>query len=141
MNHRINNDVARPSTLCVGPRRNVASPQKSPQNSCPGVTCNDLRCRPCVPSHCKCVFVSEKAGVGGSTPSLATIIPKGLVQSRRALSSPLSVRSCETSRGCLRNGVMQKNLGGCNSSAVRFQSALVGGVAENRCNHFPCCSH
>src|ERR1035438_8337850 len=29
------------------------SPQKSPQNDCPGVIFNDLRYRPCVPSHCK----------------------------------------------------------------------------------------
>src|SRR5438046_449382 len=49
------------------------SPQKSPQNSRPRVPFNDLRCRPCVPSHCKYVLAKpEKAGVGGSTPSLAT---------------------------------------------------------------------
>jgi hypothetical protein len=29
----------------------------------------------------------------------------------------------------------------CNSSAVRFQSALVRRVAENRCKHFPRCGH
>ena len=34
----------------------------------------------------------EKAGVGGSTPSLATIIPKNLAQSPVACASPLSVR-------------------------------------------------
>ena len=50
----------------------IRSPQKSPQNTRPGVIFNDLRCRPCVPSHCKYVLVTEKAGVGGSTPSLAT---------------------------------------------------------------------
>jgi succinyl-diaminopimelate desuccinylase len=38
----------------------------------PAPGCYDLRCRPCVPSHCKYVIVPEKAGVGGSTPSLAT---------------------------------------------------------------------
>jgi len=30
-------------------------------------------------------YASEKAGVGGSTPSLATIIPKNLAESRLAL--------------------------------------------------------
>jgi hypothetical protein len=36
---------------------------------------------------------------------------------------------------------MLKNLRRCNSFAVRFQSALVRRVAENRCKHFPCCGH
>ena len=34
----------------------------------------------------------EKAGVGGSTPSLATMFSKDLGQSRSSLPSPLSVR-------------------------------------------------
>jgi hypothetical protein len=42
---------------------------------------------------------------------------------------------------CLRNWIMLNNLGRCNFGAVRFQSALVRGVAENRCEHFPCCGH
>src|SRR5262245_65185130 len=36
---------------------------------------------------------------------------------------------------------MLKYLGRRNSCAVRFQSALVCRVAENRCKHFSCCSH
>src|SRR6266566_4423634 len=66
------------------------SPQRSPQNSRPRVPFNDLRCRPCVPSHCKYVL-AEKAGVGGSTPSLATIILKNLAKNYVLSSSPLSV--------------------------------------------------
>jgi hypothetical protein len=47
-----------PSTLVKANfRRCGTSPQKSPQNSFPRVIFNDLRCRPCVPSHCKCVIV------------------------------------------------------------------------------------
>jgi len=38
------------------------SPQKSPQNSRPRVPFNDLRCRPCVPSHCKYVTVQPWKG-------------------------------------------------------------------------------
>jgi hypothetical protein len=34
----------------------------------------------------------EKAGVGGSTPSLATIIPKDIIRIRPVAASPLSVR-------------------------------------------------
>jgi hypothetical protein len=37
-------------------------------------------------------LVAEKAGVGGSTPSLATIISKNLIKPRSAVVSPLSVR-------------------------------------------------
>src|SRR5207245_9886909 len=36
--------------------------------------------------------IPEKAGVGGSTPSLATIIPKDLAKNYVLSSSPLSVR-------------------------------------------------
>ena len=38
----------------------------------------------------------EKAGVGGSTPSLATIIPKDIIRIRLAAASPLSVRIQES---------------------------------------------
>ena len=38
----------------------------------------------------------EKAGVGGSTPSLATIIPKDIIRTRLAAASPLSVRIQES---------------------------------------------
>jgi hypothetical protein len=37
-------------------------------------------------------FGTEKAGVGGSTPSLATIIPKDIIRIRSVAASPLSVR-------------------------------------------------
>jgi len=40
----------------------------------------------------KTVVRTEKAGVGGSTPSLATIIPKDLAKNYVLSSSPLSVR-------------------------------------------------
>ena len=43
--------------------------------------------------------------------------------------------------GHLRNWITLKNLDRRNSSPVRFQSALVSCVAENRREHFPCCSH
>jgi hypothetical protein len=57
---------------------------------------------------------TEKAGVGGSTPSLATIIPKNLVE----IQSLALVRSQSAfTRGieeCLRNCMMLNNLGQCN---------------------------
>ena len=37
--------------------------------------------------------------------------------------------------------MMVKNLGRRHSPSVRFQSALVCRVAEDRCKHFPCCGH
>ena len=37
--------------------------------------------------------------------------------------------------------MMLKNLGRCNSCAVRVQSASAGSMAENRTQHFPCCGH
>jgi len=37
-------------------------------------------------------LIAEKAGVGGSTPSLATIIPKDIIRIRSVAASPLSVR-------------------------------------------------
>jgi hypothetical protein len=83
----------------------------------------------------------EKAGVGGSTPSLATIIPKDL---DRAISLTPVRSQCAFMRGTeghLRNWITLKNLDRRNSSAVRFQSALVSCVAENRREHFPSCSH
>ncbi len=36
---------------------------------------------------------------------------------------------------------MLNNLGRRNPSLVRFQSALVTRVTENRCKHFSCCGH
>ncbi len=80
----------------------------------------------------------EKAGVGGSTPSLATIIPKNLGQT--LCTSPVRIQSALTKRfeRPLRSWMTQKNLGRCDLSPVRFQSAF---VTENRCQHFSCCSH
>jgi hypothetical protein len=55
------------------------SPQKSPQNSCPWVTSMTygvVRAFQVIVNAFS--RSSEKAGVGGSTPSLATIIPKNL---------------------------------------------------------------
>jgi hypothetical protein len=74
----------------------------------------------------------EKAGVGGSTPSLATIIPKNLVQFARTL--PVRFQSALTKRpqGCLRSWMMLNNLGRCYPFSVRFQSALACRVTENR---------
>src|SRR5436190_13377055 len=39
----------------------------------------------------------------------------------------------------LRSRMMPKNLHRCDPSAVRFQSALVCRVSENRGEHFSCC--
>src|SRR5690242_15462621 len=75
----------------------------------------------------------EKAGVGGSTPSLATIIPKRLA--RVVPIAPVRSQSALKTRveSCLHNTVALKNLGRCESCAVRFQSARAGSVDEDRC--------
>ena len=83
----------------------------------------------------------EKAGVGGSTPSLATIIPKQLAESRLAL--PVRSQSAIFRRDPVRflATMMVKDLTRIASRSVRFQSASVCGVAENRSQHCPRRSH
>jgi hypothetical protein len=84
---------------------------------------------------------AEKAGVGGSTPSLATIIPKNLA--RAIQQTPVRFQSALTKRTKwdLRKGLALKHLGRCNPFSVRFQSALLCRVAENRCEHFSRSGH
>src|SRR6266567_4748177 len=117
------------STQNFGPRPPevfaVDKPTKSPQNSFPCVIFNDLRCRPCVPSHCKYVIVPEKAGGGGSTPSLVTTFQS---------TCPDLVALCQSAfakrlEGSFRSWLMVNKLGRRDCSSVRSQSAF---MAENR---------
>jgi hypothetical protein len=68
---------------------------------------------------------TEKAGVGGSTPSLATIILKDLFELLGAASvrSQSALRKLAESR--FHSLMMMNNLGACDSSSVRFQSAFL----------------
>ena len=83
----------------------------------------------------------EKAGVGGSTPSRGTIIPNNLdeisrsclVRSQSALRRP-SVTAFST---CL----IVKDLSRSPCPSVRFQSAFVRGMDENRKKHRTGCRH
>src|SRR5438876_8626927 len=77
------------------------------------------------------LFKTEKAGVGGSTPSLATIISKDLAKDYVFLpvrSQSVCAEGDETGR-CTQ--MISSNLVRTCSSSVRFQSALVCRVAEN----------
>ena len=76
---------------------------------------------------------TEKAGVGGSTPSLATIILKDLAELTSAhLQSALSPHSRKRARKPSAQLNDAEELRPMHSSSVRFQSALVRCVAENR---------
>jgi hypothetical protein len=85
-------------------------------------------------------LLTEKAGVGGSTPSLATTF-QSTQPNALGGSSPLSVRIPRHAEDGRCSRTVLKDLGRTNSSSVRSQSALVSCVAENRRQHFPCCSH
>jgi DNA-binding HxlR family transcriptional regulator len=70
---------------------------------------------------------SEKAGVGGSTPSLATIILKNLAESRLAL----PVRSQSALYGIRRFSDFQKSLGlAKNVLSARLKKLVVCGIME-----------
>ena len=78
---------------------------------------------------------SEKAGGGGSTPSLATIIPEDL--SGFVPLTPVRSQSAFTkgTRWDPHKSMALNNLGRCSPFSVRFQSALLFRVAENPCQH------
>src|SRR5207302_5712629 len=84
---------------------------------------------------------AEKAGVGGSTPSLATIIPKNLFE----LPSTASVRSrsafANAPKTACCTSLTSRSLAAGSSFSVRFQSALVRRMAEYCNEHFSCCGH
>jgi hypothetical protein len=75
---------------------------------------------------------SEKAGVGGSTPSLATILFKDLTES--LCLRPVRSQSAFTNRaeGDFSSWLMVKNLTRGDFSSVRSQSALIRCMAQNR---------
>jgi hypothetical protein len=79
----------------------------------------------------------EKAGVGGSTPSRGTIFPKDLDDWEQNS----SVRSQSAVQKGISHGfstyLQAKNLSWGECSSVRFQSALLPSVPENRCKHRP----
>jgi hypothetical protein len=79
--------------------------------------------------------IAEKAGVGGSTPSRGTNIPKSL----DGTGSQRSVRSQSALRGpspaAFSTCLIAKKLVTSENSSVRFQSALVRCMAENRKKH------
>ena len=84
---------------------------------------------------------TEKAGVGGSTPSLATIIPKNLA--RVVPVTPVRSQSAfkKGTKWDLRKWVALKNLGRWHPFSVRFQSAVLRRVTENCCKHSSSCGH
>jgi len=75
---------------------------------------------------------TEKAGVGGSTPSLATIVFKNLTES--LFLGPVRSQSAFTKRaeGGFSSWLMVKNLTRGDFSSVRSQSALIRCMAQNR---------
>jgi hypothetical protein len=82
---------------------------------------------------------AEKAGVGGSTPSLATIIPKHLRQtgnfpSVRSQSAIFSARFGSIP-GYVDGEGLRLDCQILSPLSVRFQSAFVRAVAENRSQH------
>src|SRR5271157_4106043 len=72
----------------------------------------------------------EKAGVGGSTPSLATIIPKNLAKSDRRFQSAVRPHEKTCPKPVLEPNDSQ-GLSANHLFLVRFQSALIRRMAEN----------
>jgi hypothetical protein len=84
---------------------------------------------------------SEKAGVGGSTPSLATIIPNDLDDCEQNSSVRCQSAFRRASLAASSKYLIAKNLTRSDSSLVRSQSASVRGMAENCGKHRPCGGH
>jgi hypothetical protein len=84
-------------------------------------------------------YSPEKAGVGGSTPSLATTFQSTYSESRLALPVRSQSAFARGSGSRCRIGMAVKNLGAVAFLLVRFQSALIRGMTENRIQHFSRC--